>query len=812
MQRSYFLKIKNSNLLAEKENIFPSNYIKEKYPLLNEVVPKNSILFKVKYKPDIIINQYNQTSNNINSNINIKPNPSLRNSRNIKNQPTYISQNKYYNEFTNNTLLNYLDENDFNNPFYNNISDCSDNNIFGKITDDESPIRNMKFIQWKNDNSQKIKENNFDINTNKNNNSSERELINKIKNISINSKNYSPVSQNSEHNLKNYKIGNNNNLYINIKDNNPENFSKFDYDNDYNKINPSKKEIIEDLRAKNNYIKNKDFFPRKRINKTVKNEINKKIKDYNNSDNNNININTNNILNEKLEIYRTKLFNEFFKHFKLFYNIRLKKYYFDFIKRIKKLINTYKIIFKNNNDRHGNNHYKLNKDFYIKYIDKSHDLEYIPNNNNKPIYKKINKIIINNKRNDNITKIKNEQNALPKNKNNVKSAEKIKINRKNNTYNYNYLSIKRNDKKDLLHTNSLSPSFKFGNEKIIIRDMNFKTEGNVNENELYRDTNELNKKYKQIQSRRVWSKLKNRNRNKNKKLSININSEKNNNKSNIDSEFEKIRNYMKLIKKKEKSSQGSSKTNTFNSLTTKNINNKKPVGIKKLEYENKNNFNEFKNKSLYTNIMQRHNNKVLKINNQNSYTYNQAEIISNSNSFKNNNTNQNKSFNNIKKKDIELLQLNNKNKQNNNNDISNNNSLNIFKPPKNNIYFSFNNTKKNKKKHKVFSARIKNISTKDKRINICINYYFLIRKNKSKYERYNFLFPSNNFSLNYIKNNLKSKLSSIKEEDCQISNFNDKNENSNANINEKIRQYYKIVNTREEISRKSQKKDTKYIK
>ena len=86
LQRNNFIKIRSSNLIAEKENIFPSKYIREKYPHLNEVVPKNSILFKVKYKPDIIINQYNQTSNNINTNIKIKPNPSLRNSRNIRKQ------------------------------------------------------------------------------------------------------------------------------------------------------------------------------------------------------------------------------------------------------------------------------------------------------------------------------------------------------------------------------------------------------------------------------------------------------------------------------------------------------------------------------------------------------------------------------------------------------------------------------------------------------------------------------------------------------------------------------------------------------
>ena len=122
----------------------------------------------------------------------------------------------------------------------------------------------------------------------------------------------------------------------------------------------------------------------------------------------------------------------------------------------------------------------------------------------------------------------------------------------------------------------------------------------------------------------------------------------------------------------------------------------------------------------------------------------------------------------------------------------------------------------NKNKYKVLSARIKNISTKDKRINICIKYYFLIRKNKPKYGRYNFLFPSNNFSLNYIKNNLKSKLSSIKEEDFQQNpNPYDKKEFFTKNITEKIRQYYKIdkiENKSEKIGKKSRKKEAKFIK
>ena len=82
----------------------------------------------------------------------------------------------------------------------------------------------------------------------------------------------------------------------------------------------------------------------------------------------------------------------------------------------------------------------------------------------------------------------------------------------------------------------------------------------------YRDIKKLDKKYKQIESRIVWSKLKNK--------------------------IWKIRNYKKLIRKKENSTRESSNANTFNSMITKNMNNKNIIRIKKLEYENNsNNFN-----------------------------------------------------------------------------------------------------------------------------------------------------------------------------------------------------------------------------
>ena len=68
--------IKVNRITSDKEKLIPySKYIKNDYPQLSKVVPKNSILYKVKYKPDIVINEYHQTSNNYNTNINIKTNP-----------------------------------------------------------------------------------------------------------------------------------------------------------------------------------------------------------------------------------------------------------------------------------------------------------------------------------------------------------------------------------------------------------------------------------------------------------------------------------------------------------------------------------------------------------------------------------------------------------------------------------------------------------------------------------------------------------------------------------------------------------------
>ena len=133
-------------------------------------------------------------------------------------------------------------------------------------------------------------------------------------------------------------------------------------------------------------------------------------------------------------------------------------------------------------------------------------------------------------------------------------------------------------------------------------------------------------------------------------------------------------------------------------------------------------------------------------------------------------------FRNNKSYDKEAKILKNKNKLNkiSKNKIYNRNQDGLTK-----------NHNHNNIKNYAFTVLIKNICTKDGRINIYINYYFLLRNNSPLITRYNNLKLSNYFSITYIINNKNNlKLSSIIEEQSQNPYFYyDKNKNCN---NDKI--------------------------
>ena len=633
-------KKKLKNILTVKDNIFPSKYIREKYPHLNKVVPKTSILFKVKYKPDIIVNQKNQQFKNINFNQNKIP--PLKINLNDYNNRNYFNQNKYYNEFTNNTLLNYLDEN--NSSIYN-YNKTDNNNI--KINNyEDSFYRNNGKI-----NKKELKENNFNKENKIIYNNDSLKEKKTFKNEIINNRKMSSQKDNSSINENidiNYMYENSsrNDSFLKFKEHFLESNSNKKYGyylenfNNYNTknkntssnlINIISKETSDNLDLINDSFKEIRTNSIKSRQKSLLN--NNKYDDIQYYDK----LILNNIeLNEKLKHYRIRLVKEFFKYLR---NVYLKKYYKYFIERVKDNNNTYKIIKKNNKI---SNNCKSRRVIQVQKNYSNENNELINIYNNLILKKDIKKL---NYRNNNIKNPSNNSLSLndnnltvsSKNERSIKSIPRVKINT-------NYLSINRKINKKLSEINSFSS----------LNSLNFNTEVNIKENELFRDSKELNKKYNQIQIRKIRE-------SKSKNKSVGIKLEKVKIKSDIDTQFIQIRKYMELIKNNKGKNSSEENSNTFNSR----------------------------------------NRTINKISN-------------------------NKTYNNDKK------------------------NAKYFSQFKNNIFYSKNNKKKRKN---VYYETIKNISTKDGRININIKYYFMFRKKKPVIERYSILTASNIISIIYFNKN-----------------------------------------------------------
>ena len=634
-------KKKLKNILTVKDNIFPSKYIREKYPHLNKVVPKTSILFKVKYKPDIIVNQKNQQFKNINFNQNKIP--PLKINLNDYNNRNYFNQNKYYNEFTNNTLLNYLDEN--NSSIYNYNKTDNNNNI--KINNyEDSFYRNNEKI-----NKKELKENNFNKENKIIYNNDSLKEKKTFKNEIINNRKMSSQKDNSSINENidiNYMYENSsrNDSFLKFKEHFLESNSNKKYGyylenfNNYNTknkntssnlINIISKETSDNLDLINDSFKEIRTNSIKSRQKSLLN--NNKYDDIQYYDK----LILNNIeLNEKLKHYRIRLVKEFFKYLR---NVYLKKYYKCFIEKVKDNNNTYKIIKKNNKI---SNNSKSRRVIQVQKNYSNENNELINIYNNLILKKDIKKL---NYRNNNIKNPSNNSLSLTdnnltvssKNERSIKSIPRVKINT-------NYLSINRKINKKLSEINSFSS----------LNSLNFNTEVNIKENELFRDSKELNKKYNQIQIRKIRE-------SKSKNKSVGIKLEKVKIKSDIDTQFIQIRKYMELIKNNKGKNSSEENSNTFNSR----------------------------------------NRTINKISN-------------------------NKTYNNDKK------------------------NAKYFSQFKNNIFYSKNNKKKRKN---VYYETIKNISTKDGRININIKYYFMFRKKKPVIERYSILTASNIISIIYFNKN-----------------------------------------------------------
>ena len=739
-------------------NYFPSKYIEEKYPQLNKVVPKYSILHKVKYKPDLEKEKDNALNINNNKSINIKKNIFLSTK---KNQSNNITEQKYYEINTNNTLLNYLDENDIN-------------NISGPKYIEESPIRLSEHKLVNNDNSFQnflIERNNlnneFFINPIVLNEKSQIEkkmfknrinkdygynktnylkiddsthINNNIEEININT-NTNTTEEKNTNNSRNYYNNNNNNLYLKYMNNHLDSNNLYEYSHhiinssenfNYNKLKSFKENSLHKPQL------NEIFFsPKNNKNKTIdhKNVINN---NYKNKEK------TNKCFNIKLNYYRMRLCKEFFKYFKNYCKKRLAKIFSSFFTKI-----------NNNNNKNVNNNTNINDNQII--INKHKKIIFFQSSGNVG-----DNIEINNDTKENISKyykkicaenIKNKIDNLKKSNkhNNISNMIKEKSYigyigtdpriKKNNKITF----IKRNDKENTnTETNAsnslLSPSFHFKNGAIIYKNISFRTEDNdTKENELYRNMKGLNEKYEQIQKRKSRSKHKSYN-------SSIIHPSTNTGKmfitSDINLQLNQIRKYMKSIK---------------NEKNENNTDNKNKINDNKII----NNFNRINKRK---NIV-----KIKKINNNKTKNYDKKN---------NNNKDKNASINKLKniiKKNGAFLD----NKKLHN--LSSNQNYYYYYIDKNKV----NNN--NIKNYKVYL--IKNISTTDHRVNITINYYCLSRKDKTLRSRYNNLSWVNNCIINYIYNNisdgnfsykkkhgikLKHKLSSIQEENDNNIGLNEK--------------------------------------
>jgi hypothetical protein len=211
--------------------------------------------------------------------------------------------------------------------------------------------------------------------------------------------------------------------------------------------------------------------------------------------------------------------------------------------------------------------------------------------------------------------------------------------------------------------------------------------------------------------------------------------------------------------------------NLINNKINTNINNSENKNYKKANF-NSNKINDVKNyKKVKVNI------------NKKFMTEGQEKIIFKQR--KNNKSNTIINNDKIKYNNIPFLKPNNTKSRLNNSPV---NESKMFYTKKNNIKYS----------NKPVSTLIKDISTRDKRIHININYYDLIRKNKPLRFRYNFLHKSEKISITLLGNmankvfSSKTKfiLSAIQEEENSIQNskYYEENEtfgnynNNNHNI------------------------------
>ena len=781
-------KIKVNKTFLEKVNSKNNNNKTKNYPF------KKSILYNLKINPEIIINEFHQTSNNINTNINIKKDK-LKNSefisrnnnnifddnnnsinepfnkeyfsydydyfkRNDRNQE--INYNKTYTNFQNHEKDYEMRQNEkfsFNNrysPFTSRI-----NYYIGNTYSDKNRnqyIKNIKFNQLA-----KIKNKISDY------------IIPYMKeNINIKKPNTERNKKFNKFNITNCITEiENNYIYSNRKKSMKKGINHISQDEI---VMPNKEKIYDDKRnisinfskihnktfsERFNTFMNKErnqrnYYPKKfknNIEKTQTNlqESNEKYEKY--KSHTYANWNVHKALNIKLMNYRIKIFKQFYIHFERYYKAYIKIYLYIFFKRLKYYthndISNLDFIGnkKSRNNRISENYKSFhddNKDNYLLELYKfSTTNDYYNLNEPKNIFTEIKSSIFN----DSETKNDNNFNLslleLRKNIFNSTSRKDKDINC--------FSDRRRFINKNLFDSLAMSNISKINTETS--RNQNLGNE-NYEKNELFRNLEELNKKGEKINRKKISK--------KEEYLLLSNLSKKNSKNNNI-----------KKIRETKEYGQFSELRKKLNKFNKNNINNAK-INIK-INKNVKVNLEAKYNKTLQNFYPKKFKEEKNKNNN-----YKQENKIANSNAINlkiANNSNRKINNNIISYKKVKI-NINKKfiPKDNSLKNIKNNKKNNISKNNKENIYI-------HKKKSDLIVIRPKliyDIRTKDNRININIFYYNYSNKNKASFTKYDLLYKSKNFSMNLINNfspikrNLENRrkqiLSSIKEEEVSIQN------------------------------------------
>ena len=828
--KNYKIKVNLASVVNKSPSPY-SKYLKKDYKNFSKIDPKNQILYKVKYKPEIIINEYRQAPNNINIKINRSGNSNSNNERNNFNNLGFQPNNIYFNDY--NTEEYEFDnsiKNDNNDKNFNN-NDKSDNQERAKNSDyfsiklnksNESNSNEVIFSPFSNGFSIPSRESDTKRSKLKNNNnySYNKKKPNYIFQSPIDSKNNkvdwnNPAQSdrnNYSHNKKNINhiinIENNNIFDSNKRGNNSNSKNKYNDDRNlnacnalnYRKYNKRKEPVktfanlynktfgsessMDSYRAKKiNKLDNIVFSNINNLNNAIKSEFNSNniisnsTINFNSNNSNNID-NSKESLNLKLDNYRTRLFKEFYKHFEVFYKSYITKIFIFFMNKIKNykncIFNSRSFIYiKKNNLKNG---FMMKN--YSSYKKRRAPISINNTINGKDLFEI--------KKSSTMKDYYRLYNELRKNRN---------------------LSQSMNEINNIFNSYSFDTCSKYSNQK----NNNKSVEKNIKNDSLLNSAPRLNTNLFNFSNKKNME-----NKNKVSKISKSPNKIIINNVLcfSTDGKIE-LNDLMKDENKNNKTWEAERRQKRYiitryaRKISKPKNNNLRIHTIK--DDIDEDDYNMKFNRTYYNNNFRKDNDE--NTNKTKSSDKNDRNKVGRTKKkVENDSKSKNSDYINLILKKINNI-FNYKNKYNyklNENKKNDNEEYKKCKPNYNNFAKKENEkpyVKKrdnnsriiSKNKNNLVSILIKELSTLDKRINIRINYYEYIKKTKNNNKEYDFLEPSENNSFTLFGETLESNkystklnfmLSSIKEEENSVQNskFYDESETL-GNMNESKKNY-----------------------